>query len=275
MIANQRCLIAVDLDSTILSDYFSLSARSVRALIRAQNEGHIVMIATARPEAMALPYHRAMGFHGPISTLNGAYLYHPDDPAFPRYAELISAESMAVAAEAIRRAGVTRAWVELNDHVNAVGEPTGFFYFEEVFRQSGATLYPTLPAEPGARLYCCIDTAGQAEKIHDAMRSCKDVSERYYVTPDGEHRLNYNAATADKWYAVRRAADWYGIPNENIITFGDAGNDAKMISNAGHGFVLRNAEEQFRITMVKSGAAVTELTCPEGGVGREIEKLLF
>ena len=60
---NKRCLIAIDLDDTVLSTYYSLSSESVRALIEAQAAGHVVMIATARPEAMALPYHRAMGFH--------------------------------------------------------------------------------------------------------------------------------------------------------------------------------------------------------------------
>ena len=55
MNAADRHLIAVDLDDTILSAYFSLSAESVRALIEAQNAGHVVMIATARPEPWPFP----------------------------------------------------------------------------------------------------------------------------------------------------------------------------------------------------------------------------
>jgi len=115
MNAADRHLIAVDLDDTILSSYFSLSSESVRVLIEAQAAGHVIMIATARPEAMALPYHRAMGFHGPISTLNGAHLYHPDDVSFPHYTELVSAKSTGIFSEAAHRLGVKKIWLEENN----------------------------------------------------------------------------------------------------------------------------------------------------------------
>ena len=69
---NKRFLIAIDLDDTVLSSLFSLCARSVEALIDAKQAGHRVMIATARPTAMALPYYRLLGLDTPLSVLNGA-----------------------------------------------------------------------------------------------------------------------------------------------------------------------------------------------------------
>jgi len=273
---SKRCLIAVDLDDTILSTYFSLSSESVRALIDAQAAGHVVMIATARPEAMALPYHRAMGFRGPISTLNGAYLYHPDDPAFPVYRELVSAESTAAFSDAADRVGVKKIWMELNDRVHAVSDPSDdFFYFREVFRQSGAEYHDRLPELPAARIYACADTAEQAAEIMNVVTAREDCSVREYITPAGEHRINCNAVTADKWYAVKRAADACGVPEENIITFGDAVNDRMMITRAANGFVLCNGGKAFVESVQAEGARVTEYPCAEGGVGREIRKLLF
>ena len=273
---SKRSLIAIDLDSTVLSDYFSLSSKSVRTLIEAQSAGHVVMIATARPEAMTLPYHRAMGFRGPVSTLNGAYLYHPDDPAFPVYEELLSAETVAVFSAAADRAGVKKIWMERNDRVHAVSDPApDFFYFREVFRQSGATYYDRLPALAAGRVYACMETAEQAESILAELGKCPDAAVRHHITPSGEHRLNVNAVTADKWFAVKRAADIFGIPNENIITFGDEVNDRRMILSAGHGFVLCNGNKALQEEALAAGAGVTELPCAEGGVGHEIRRLLF
>jgi len=273
---SKRCLIAVDLDDTILSTYYSLSSESVRALIEAQAAGHVVMIATARPEAMALPYHRAMGFHGPLSTLNGSYLYHPDDAAFPVYEELVSAESTALFSETADRLGVKKIWLEQNRCVHAVSEPAeDFYYFREVFRQSGATYHDKLPAVPAARIYTCAYAPEQAEEIMSVMSAREDCSLRVYHAANGEYRINCNAATADKWYAVKRAADVCGVPEENIITFGDAVNDRMMITRAANGFVLCNGSKTFVDEVCAEGARVTEYPCAEGGVGKEIRKLLL
>lgn len=273
---NQRCLIAIDLDDTVLSAYYSLSSESVRALIDAQAAGHVVMIATARPEAMTLPYHRAMGFHGPMSTLNGSYLYHPDDPSFPVYEELVSAESVGVFSEVADRLGVKKIWLEQNNIVHAVRDPDDdFFYFKEVFRQAGVEYHDRLPAVPAGRIYACVDSAEKAAEIMAVMGERKDCALREYVTPEGEHRINCNAVTADKWFAVKRAAEICGIAEENIITFGDAVNDKMMISSAANGFVLKNGSAAFVEAMRAEGVKVTEYPCAEGGVGREIRKLLF
>lgn len=272
---HDRHLIAVDLDDTVLSTYYSLSSESVRALIDAQTAGHVVMIATARPEAMALPYHRAMGFHGPISTLNGAYLYHPDAPDFPMIANPVSPESTQAISDAAHRLGIDKIWLEQNDTVHAVSDPApDFFYFREVFRQSGAHYHDRLPAVPAGRIYACTDSPEQADELLDVMSALPDCSARRYITPTGEHRINCNAVSADKWYAVRRAAELCGVPESNIITFGDATNDRLMITSAAHGHVLCNGSPAFVEEMRAFGATVTSRPCAEGGVGFEIRKLL-
>lgn len=273
---SRRHLIAIDLDDTILSTYYSLSSESVRALVEAQSAGHVVMIATARPEAMALPYHRAMGLHGPISTLNGAHLYHPDDPSFPVFTDLVSAGSTALISDAAHRLGVKKIWLEQNRAVHAVSDPApDFFYFREVFRQSGTTYHDRLPAVEAGRIYACADTPEQGDALLEVISGLTDCSARRYVTLSGEHRINCNSASADKWHAVRRAAELCGIPEENIVTFGDATNDRLMITSAAHGYVLCNGAAAFVDEMRAAGANVTEYPCAEGGVGREIRKLLF
>ena len=89
MNAQDRHLIAIDLDDTVLSSLFSLDTESVWALLDARDAGHIVMIATARPECITLPYYRLLGMNTLMSVMNGSYMYHPDDPSVPVFRRTI------------------------------------------------------------------------------------------------------------------------------------------------------------------------------------------
>ena len=275
MNGDQRCLIAVDLDDTILSGLFSLSSASVMALIEAQSAGHVVMIATARPSCMALPYHRAMGLRGPISTLNGAYLYHPDDAGFPARRELIGEASVAAISGAIKRAGIAYAWMERDDDLAAIHLPRPeHLYFREVFRQSNVTFHQELPILPAGRIFAYADGQAQADRVLAETAACSDVNCRLFSQKEGGFRLNFASAAADKWHAVKRAADWYGIDPKNIIAFGDQENDRMMLFSAGHGFVMCNGGAKLRQDAVRAGVGVTKRTCADGGVAWELKKLL-
>ena len=168
---NNRSLIVVDLDNTILSRLFSLDSFSVNALIQAQNSGHIVMITTASPSCMELPYHRTMGLHGPIATLNGAYCYHSDDPELPTRESLIGEGDIAAILEAITNAEIRCTWLENGDDLYA-SFPLSFPHplFQEVFRQSSVKFSEVLPVLPTGRFCAYAETSLQMDAF--LARAC-------------------------------------------------------------------------------------------------------
>ncbi|MFL6562432.1 MAG: HAD hydrolase family protein, partial [Bacillus sp. (in: firmicutes)] len=63
--------------------------------------------------------------------------------------------------------------------------------------------------------------------------------------------------------------DFYGIPAERIIAFGDEDNDLEMLEYAGYGIAMGNA-----IDKVKTIANEVTLSNEEDGVGQYLAELL-
>lgn len=75
-------LIVTDLDGTALQSWESLDPKTKEALMKAKEEGHIVVIATGRPARASLHFYKELGLDTPIINFNGAYIHHPEDDSF-------------------------------------------------------------------------------------------------------------------------------------------------------------------------------------------------
>ncbi|MTM42486.1 HAD hydrolase family protein, partial [Turicibacter sanguinis] len=59
-------LIVTDLDGTALQSWESLDPKTKEALMKAKEEGHIVVIATGRPARASLHFYKELGLDTPI-----------------------------------------------------------------------------------------------------------------------------------------------------------------------------------------------------------------
>ena len=50
----------------------------------------------------------------------------------------------------------------------------------------------------------------------------------------------------NKYSTLKKVADFYNIPNERIIAFGDAGNDIPLMEGAGIGVAMQNGIESIK-----------------------------
>ncbi|MBR6524626.1 MAG: HAD family phosphatase [Clostridia bacterium] len=269
-----RHLIAVDLDDTILSDLFSLNAKSVWKLMDLQDAGHVVMIATARPTCIALPYYRALGLTSLLSTVNGNYLYHPDDPSFTMIRHELDAEQTEHVIRAIREHSLSHAWMQSDDLLWAVGEPPKVPYFRIMFGQSRVTRVQELPLLPCGRIFASADTETQAMAVKAQLDAVPGVHTSVYSNRHGSYSVSVSSTEADKWTTVQEAAAYYGIDKQNIWCFGDENNDRQMVMNAAHGHVMVNGNPALIADMKALGKGITRLPCAEGGVADMLQELL-
>lgn len=72
-----RKLIALDLDGTTLNEASQISERTRQVLQAADAAGHIVTIATGRPNAVSVQYYDALGLSTPMINFNGALVHIP------------------------------------------------------------------------------------------------------------------------------------------------------------------------------------------------------
>lgn len=74
---NEKHLIVLDLDGTLLTDNKTISPRTKQTLLKLKENGHEVMIATGRPFRSSELYYRELGLTTPIVNFNGAFVHHP------------------------------------------------------------------------------------------------------------------------------------------------------------------------------------------------------
>src|SRR5258706_11276768 len=78
-IKKDRHGIFIDLDGTILPDFFNVDKKAVEVCRELQTRGHMACIATGRNYLSALPVHKEIGLNNFLITYNGAYINYPSD----------------------------------------------------------------------------------------------------------------------------------------------------------------------------------------------------
>lgn len=73
---NQK-LIALDLDGTTLNQAGTLSVQTIATLKAAQAAGHLVVIATGRPDSISEHFYDELGLTSPMINFNGALIHKP------------------------------------------------------------------------------------------------------------------------------------------------------------------------------------------------------
>ena len=274
MNAAERHLIATDLDDTILSELFSLNVKSVWKLMELKEAGHIVMIATARPSCLALPYYRILGLNTLLSTVNGNYMYHPDDPSIPMIRHELEENQMQQILDAMKNAGIKEGYLHSDDLIHLCGKQPAHPYFHLMFGQSEVHQADHFPLLPCGRFFAFSPSVAQAREAEAQLASCQGMNVIVRPKADGTANMVITPASADKWISVQEAARYYGIREENIWCFGDEENDRMMVENAAHGYAMVNGNPQLISDMRAQGKGVTHLPCNQGGVGDILEKFL-
>ncbi len=229
-------MIVSDMDGTLLNSNSAVSARNAGALMRAQQAGVKVVIATGRPIWWLTPVIEA-GFDGIAICMNGAVVYDIGagrilsssllEP-FPMQGFLTELEARETRfAIAVERIGT--------QHDSCWAEPMYMHPWDEgVFRRASRA---ELTAEPVAKLLVRGEV-GSAELARHARGAAGALVAVTYSTDDG--LIEVAAPGVNKGAAVERLATSWGIGASEVIAFGDMPNDLEMLAWAGHGVAMGN-----------------------------------
>ena len=108
-----------------------------------------------------------------------------------------------------------------------------------------------------------------APEARAALREAAGKIPDLYVTSSAPHFIEFAAGSASKESALRVLTQLLGITSAQVMAFGDAENDAEMLSFAGIGVAMGNAAE-----ILKQIADMVTASNAEDGVAQTIEKLL-
>ena len=274
----EKHLIVFDLDGTMLPGVNTLPDPVRDIVRRLRADGHIPVIASARPQAMCDWVYEAMGLDTLMVCLNGSLVLHPRDESFvPRETMLEGERWQAVWERAITAApDPVQIYVECNDSFWYRSYPESSYWQDRTERSVSAQLTDLRHApSPLANraLFHYYDRACN-EAIEAALADCPGLFVQTLTAKDKQGRALYRTMFFDehvsKLAGVRAAQEYYGIPDERVLTFGDEWNDYGMIRAFDGGYALKGSAAE------RDGIGrVTDDTCAECGVAKTLERLFY
>jgi Cof subfamily protein (haloacid dehalogenase superfamily) len=262
-------LIASDLDGTLLRSDRSVSERTRTALRRAQEQGIVVVLATARPPLTTRLFAEDAGITGHAICSNGAILYDiARDEMLGHYPLAAATAHRLVATFREAVPGVCFAVVQGKEFTCEPGyaaiarvEDHGRLLDEmrlgdalDLLTSPITKLVVRHPELVPLDLLAVLQTLGL---------------DGYEATHSGAPFLEIVAADVTKAWALAALCERLGIAAVDVVAFGDAPNDAAMLRWAGHGVAVANAYPG----AIEAADEVT-LSNEEDGVAVVVERLL-
>lgn len=262
--------IALDLDGTLTNSHKEVTPRTRTALLRAQSEGHIIILASGRPTYGIEPVAECLGLHekgGYILSYNGGKIVDARSGD-----ELFSQHLPGEAIPIIYKYACTHHHALLGyvgrDIVTEM--PTDPYVLEESRINRMAVrevpcLTEAIDAQP-TKLLMTGEPPLMARAEAELQALLENSMEVYRSAP---FFLELVPKGIDKAQSLLRLLSRLKLQPADLIAFGDGYNDLSMLRLAGMGVAMANAAPE-----VRAGADAVTLSNDEDGVAVYIEKLL-
>jgi Cof subfamily protein (haloacid dehalogenase superfamily) len=271
-------LIAVDIDGTLLNSQFRISEMDLQSLRRANQQGIEVILVTGRRHAFALPIAQQLGFDLWLISSNGAVTRSLRGEAFHR--DLLPATTCLELCAAMQEfrgnmvvtfdkeskgALVLERMDELTSSIRHWLEKN-MQYIEFVVPIENAVV-----ADPVQAMFC-----GPISRMQVAVRALEFSQIKDQITVVRTEYPVRDLCIVDvlnrdcsKGHALKRWAQYRGIPREQVMAIGDNFNDLEMLAFAGVPFIMGNACQELKAR----GWPVTSCN-DENGVAAAVEQVL-
>lgn len=264
-------IIATDLDGTLMApDHLTVTERTKNALLAAHKKGIKVSIATGRALNFTSGVTNQIPFADYVICSNGASVYDRNNNKFI-YTNLVSPE---VTAESVALLNTLPVYynVYINGNIYAQKGTESFLAnlnlpaeFLEDFA-SRLIVSDNLAEETrgmGAELIDVFYTSPEDKKIIFDFFESKGL----FLASALSGVVSATAQGSDKGTALKGLCDILGIDSDEVMTFGDASNDATMLEYAYYSFAMENGDE-----ICKKSARFSAPSNADDGVAQMIEK---
>jgi Cof subfamily protein (haloacid dehalogenase superfamily) len=256
---NDRWLIGLDIDGTLVHDDGYLSPEVVKEVQRVKDLGHEVIVATGRAAANAVPVVRDLGIeHGFVVSSNGAVTVELDldHPRGFKMTDVVTFDPAEVLAQLIEH---------LPEAHFAVEDLDGSYRFHRPFPtyalgdQNFETPLEELMHHPVSRVVVL-------SPEHDVDEFLGLISKIGLATVS--YAIGYTAwldispQGVSKASALEVQRQRLGISNEQVLVMGDGRNDIEMFqwakTNGGLAFALGQAPEDVQLAATDVTSSVTD-----------------
>lgn len=266
-------LIASDLDGTLMaSDHLTVTERTYTALKKAHDKGIKIALATGRPMALIDSVLKQVPFVDYVIYSNGACVYDMNSGKII-FSDMIDEKtSLELVNIFLDKPVFFEVYIKSRScYQNGVEK-----YFKNI---SFPDKFVDEVAKSMDRYDSLIDyikkTGNGIEKITlygvigETFEEYKNILKSFdlAVASSFAGTVEATSKTADKGNALSKLCAQNNITADNVMSFGDAGNDCSMLTFATHSFAMENASDE-----CKSVAKGITKSNAEDGVAYMVEK---
>ncbi|ASA25257.1 Cof-type HAD-IIB family hydrolase [Paenibacillus donghaensis] len=255
-------LIALDMDGTLLNEKGLISPANREAIVEAQRQGHIVIIATGRSYMDAERQLRIAELECPVVSLNGAVVTLSDQtiaasrplnkadiiPALrwmndspELYYEVYTQDNVYV--ELDKRVRLEKLSSLTNDEVPEEVRWLLKAMIDQQFQQAAVTYVERMEevwSKEANLIYKTLAFSLNHEVLKEASTRFAAIP-NLIITASHINNIEINHKEANKGAGVATLAEHYGIPLEQVAVMGDSYNDLPMFEAAGYKIAMANA----------------------------------
>lgn len=257
-----------DVDGTLADGEHHPMPAMARVVQEVARRVPFCLVSARSPEGL-YPFHRALGFVGPLACYSGAYVL--DESGNELFSATIPTADACQIKEYLARelprltVGTYgfHHWIVDNRHDSRIQR-------EEYLVQTEALECTDLAGTFGERGVHKFLLMGEPDDILVAER---EVGARYpqlNVVRSSDILCEVMDGSASKSRAVRLLCAHAGVDASQAVAFGDGPNDLDMLEAVGRSYAMANAEPQVK----EAATQVIDWTNEEGGVARQLELLI-
>lgn len=258
---DERYIFATDLDGTFLTELVSsLHIDSFEMARLVKENGHHLVLTTGRSWWWAKMLYEQLGLVDATIHFSGAIVHHPSANDFEEFRTSLSQvvlkdyiAKMDIWSFSTRVSAVGRkfhaTWSKGDDLNKLFFNPYEYIVEWAVDDMSKEEFIERTEAIIGTGYIIRVWNL-----FNDETRYCAIIS------PQG----------TNKALGLEKVAEYYDIPRENVIYFGDNLNDIEALHWAGHSYAVANAKDVAK----EAADEILELSCNQGAVPKKIIELI-
>ncbi|MDX8045860.1 Cof-type HAD-IIB family hydrolase [Gracilibacillus sp. S3-1-1] len=281
-------LFATDLDGTLLNEKHSVSPENKQAILRAKEQGIHIVVATGRSYHAAKKPLDEAGLSCPVICLNGAKVHNdagdilatsPLDIKSCRNIQQTCQDNDMYFEIFTNQGGFSESrdqFIDVMVDIMKTSFPDA--NIEDVrkratdrFQEEEITIiedFEELFAREDLEVYKILAFSLDEQTLNNVYEQLNG-NDTIAVTSSGASNLEFNHPNAQKGIALEKYAKQLGIEMKDVMTIGDNFNDLSMLTMAGRGVAMGNAEPE-----IIEACDYTTKTNKENGVAHAIDEML-
>ena len=269
MKTNQRYLIAIDMDGTLLNKHRKIPFLTLLYLRHLSRKGHVVILSSGRPIRSLMPFYKKLGLKTPMICYNGGYCYHPYKNDFDIVDHSFSKETVRSLFIDLYPRLICNMIIENHDTIiyqNKDDELYRYFPHKNMEVKYQSILDTNMKSYSIIMQMANLDVQNE---IKSKVNKNDSIGVRFWSGLKPKYCEIYykNVSKAECLEHIRK---YYHIDKKNIIAIGDSINDIEMINYAEIGVAMKNSCEE----LLSEADVITEKDNNHNGIPHCLRKLL-